>query len=305
MSLASLAITFANNLLPILLISAGGFFLGRATQIDPRPIGRVVFYLLSPALVFNLLLNNRLPLGEAGLTLLLAALVVAGMGSITLALSRLLRFDRRTTIAAMLAAMFANTGNYGLPLIAFAFGDATLAHASLYFVATSILFNSVGVLIASLGHLDLRAALLGLLKVPVLYAVIIALSLSQAHISLPLPLERVLSQLASGAIPVMIILLGLELSKVKWSGNLRNIGVVAGIRLLAGPLVGFGLAAAFGLPDPARQSLIIDAAMPSAVNNTVLANEYKLDTSFITAVIFIGTVLSPLTLTPLLVFLGN
>lgn len=279
--------------------------MGRITPIDSRAIGRVVFYLFSPALVFNLLINNRLPLGEAGLTLLLAALVVAIMGLITLVASRLLKFDRRTTIVALLATMFANTGNYGLPLIAFAFGDATLAHASLYFVATSILFNSVGVLIASLGHLDLRAALLGLLRVPVLYAVIIALTLSQMQVKLPLPLERTLSQMASGAIPLMIILLGLELSKVKWSGNLRNIGIVAGIRLLAGPLVGFGLADAFGLANPARQSLIIDAAMPSAVNSTVLANEYKLDTSFITAVIFFGTLLSPLTLTPLLVFLGN
>lgn len=305
MPLTSLATTFANNLLPILLISAGGFLMGRITPIDSRAIGRVVFYLFSPALVFNLLINNRLPLGEAGLTLLLAALVVAIMGLITLVASRLLKFDRRTTIVALLATMFANTGNYGLPLIAFAFGDATLAHASLYFVATSILFNSVGVLIASLGHLDLRAALLGLLRVPVLYAVIIALTLSQMQVKLPLPLERTLSQMASGAIPLMIILLGLELSKVKWSGNLRNIGIVAGIRLLAGPLVGFGLADAFGLANPARQSLIIDAAMPSAVNSTVLANEYKLDTSFITAVIFFGTLLSPLTLTPLLVFLGN
>ncbi len=305
MALDNLAITFVNNLLPIMLISAGGFFIGRTGAIDSRTLGRVVFYLFSPALVFNLLIHNRLPLSEAGLTLLLAALVAAIMGGITLIVSRLLRFDRRTTIAALLAAMFANTGNYGLPLIAFAFGNDSLAHAGLYFVATSILFNSAGVLIASLGHLDLRSALLGLLKVPVLYAVLIALPLSQMDITLPLALTRTLDQAASGAIPLMLILLGLELSKVKWTANMHAIGIVAGIRLLAGPLVGFALAAAFGLTSPARQSLIIDAAMPSAVNNTVLANEYKLDTAFVTAVVFIGTLLSPLTLTPLLVFLGN
>ncbi len=305
MPFSSLATTFANNLLPIMLISAGGFLIGKTTAIDSRAVGRVVFYLFSPALVFNLLLHNHLPLGEAGLTLLLAALVVAIMGLITLGASRLLRFDRRTTTAALIATMFANTGNYGLPLIAFAFGDAALAHASLYFVATSILFNSVGVLVASLGNLNIQSALLGLLRVPVLYAVVIALTLNQMRITLPLPLERTLTQVAAGGIPLMIVLLGLELSRVKWSGSLRNIGIVAGIRLLCGPLIGFGLAAAFDIQNPARQSLIIDAAMPSAVNNAVLANEYNLDSSFVTAVIFIGTLLSPLTLTPLLVFLGN
>lgn len=305
MSLSDLAATFANNLLPIILISAGGFLIGRSTTIDSRAIGRLVFYLFSPALVFNLLLHNQLPLGEAGLTMLLATLVVALMGIITLGVSRALRFDRRTTIAALIATMFANTGNYGLPLIAFAFGDAALAHASLYFVATSILFNSVGVLIASLGNLNIQSALLGLLRVPVLYAVGLALTLNQMSISLPLPLERTIGQVAAGGIPLMIVLLGLELSRVKWSGSLRNIGIVAGIRLLCGPLIGFGLAAAFGIQNPARQAFIIDAALPSAVNNAVLANEYKLDSSFVTAVIFISTLLSPLTLTPLLVFLGN
>jgi predicted permease len=45
--------------------------------------------------------------------------------------------------------------------------------------------------------------------------------------------------------------------------------------------------------------------MPSMVSATVLATEYQLDSKLVTAIVFISTLLSPLTLTPLLVFLGK
>jgi predicted permease len=60
---------------------------------------------------------------------------------------------------------------------------------------------------------------------------------------------------------------------------------------------------AFGLQGAARQGNIVEASMPAAVTTTVLATEYGLDTSLVTAIVFTGTILSPLTLTPLLVFL--
>ncbi|MDO9129892.1 MAG: hypothetical protein Q7U34_08500, partial [Anaerolineales bacterium] len=52
--------TFSNNLLPILLISGSGFLLGKFLRVEPRPLGRVTFYILSPLLVFNLLTQSQL-----------------------------------------------------------------------------------------------------------------------------------------------------------------------------------------------------------------------------------------------------
>jgi predicted permease len=103
----------------------------------------------------------------------------------------------------------------------------------------------------------------------------------------------------------MIILLGVELARVEWSRSLRAVGVGAGMRLLLGPLVGLLLAIPFGLQGAALQGNIVETATPAAVTNTVLAAEYNLDSSLVTAIVFIGTILSPLTLTPLLVYLGR
>ena len=60
MDFSALLTTFANNLLPILLVSGAGFLLGKALDIDSRSLGRVVFYVFSPILVFNLLLHTEL-----------------------------------------------------------------------------------------------------------------------------------------------------------------------------------------------------------------------------------------------------
>jgi predicted permease len=305
MFLTDLITTFANNLLPVLALGAAGFLLGSTLSIDSRSLGRVSFYLFSPVLVFNLLIHNQLPLGEMARTTGFCLTVFTAISALTLFIGWLMRLDRLALTAVVLTASFANTGNYGLPLVSFAFGEDALAHATLYFVTTSILFNTVGVLIASLGHLDLKQAALGMLKVPTVYAVILAALLNQFQIVPPLPLERTIGLAADGAIPLMLILLGVELSRVEWSHSLRPLGLSVGLRLLVGPLIGFLLAIPFGLQTAARQGNLLETAMPAAVTNTVLATEYKLDSSLVTAIVFISTLLSPLTLTPLLVYLGR
>lgn len=305
MSLDALLTTFANNLLPVLLLGAAGFLLGRALRVDSRSLGRVIFYLFSPLLVFNLILQNDLPVGEMARTMGFTLAVFASISALSLFASKLARLDRPTTVAVLLTASFANTGNYGLPLTAFAFGKNALAYATLYFVTTSILFNTVGVLIASLGHLDFKEAALGMVKVPTVYAVVLAVALNQFHVVLPLPLERAIGLAADGAIPLMLVLLGVELARVEWSHSLRPVGLGVGLRLLAGPLVGLLLAVPFGLTGAARQGNLVETATPAAVTNTVLAAEYRLNASLVTAIVFAGTLLSPLTLTPLLVYLGK
>ena len=305
MDFNALITTFANNLLPILLISGAGFLLGKTLEIDSRSLGRVVFYIFSPILVFNLLTHTELRSIEILTTMGYTFLLCFIIGLIAFLLGKLLRFERPVLMAIVLTSAFGNTGNYGLPLVSFAFGQNALAFAKLNFVTTSLLFNTAGVLIASLGHMDINTALTGLFKVPTVYAVILALLLNRFHLILPIPLARSIVLAANASIPVMIILLGLELSRIQWSHSFRAVGLSAGLRLLAGPAVGFLLAFLFGMKGPVRQGNVTESAMPAAVTTIVLATEYGLDPSLVTAMVYLGTLLSPLTLTPLLVYLGK
>jgi predicted permease len=305
MSLSTLLTTFADNLLPILLLSAAGFLLGKTLPVDSRALGRVVFYVFSPILVFNLLLHVELSSSEILSTMGYTLALCSATGVLALLFGWLFHLERPILMAIIMTAAFGNTGNYGLPLVSFAFGAQALAFASLYFVTTSILFNTVGVLLASLGHMDLRTAALGLFKVPAVYGVTLAALLNRFHVLLPTPLARTIDMAANGSIPLMIVLLGLELSRITWSHSVRPIGLSVALRLLAGPAIGLLLAGLFGFQGAARQGAVTETAMPAAVTNTILATEYGLDSSLVTAMVFIGTLLSPLTLTPLLVYLGR
>jgi len=305
MSLTELFQTFANNILPIILISAVGFILGKTFNIDARAIGRSLFYFFSPVLVLNLLITNKLPATDVARIGGLAVAVMLVSGALALAGGLRLKFERPVTISVLLTAMFANNGNYGLPLIAFAFGQQALAHSGIYFVFASLLTNTLGVLIAFLGHLDLKQAFLGMFRVPTIYAVLLAVLLNQTGLTLPTPLARTVSLTAGAAVPLMIFLLGLELRNVRWTSNLRALSLSTTVRMLAGPLLGFLFAGWLGLTGSARQAGIIEAAMSSAVATTNLAAEYKLDTSLVAATVLVSTLLSPLTLTPLILFLGK
>jgi len=303
MSFSELLTTFANNILPIFLISGTAYLIGKYLSIDSRSVGRLVFYFFAPVLVFNLITQSQLPFDEMLKTAGYAAAVMITCGLIALLGGLALHLERRALIAVILVSMFANNGNFGLPLISFAFGPAALAHSSIYFVTSGVIVNSLGVLIASLGRTNLKNSLLGLLKTPTIYALTAALVTVRFNLSLPLPLERSISLIAGGTVPMMLVLLGLELQKAQWTRNLRGLALGTSVRLLAGPVIGLIMASLFGMTGSAKQGSVLESAMPSAVINTVLATEYNLDSSLVTGTILVTTLLSPLTLTPLILFL--
>jgi len=305
MSLSTLVSTFANNILPIILLGSAGFALGKILHVDPRGLGRVVFYIFSPVLIFDLMIKNRLELREAAGVIAFTISVILTVGLITYVLGKLLKVERPALISIMITSMFANTGNYGLPLVSFAFGENVMPYAGIYFVTTTLLFYTLGVLLASLGHMNFKEAALGLFKVPMLYAVALALMVNALQIELPLALQRAVDLASDGTIPVMLVLLGLQMTQVEFSKNLRALQLSVSMRLLIAPALALLITALFGIEGFARQGAVTQASMPSMVSATVLASEYHLDSKLVAAAVFVSTVLSPLTLTPLLVFLGS
>jgi hypothetical protein len=101
-----------------------------------------------------------------------------------------------------------------------------------------------------------------------------------------------------------MVLLGVQFHTIKLKGNLAPLAAGSAIRLLASPALMIGISALFGLHGAIRQAVILEAAMPSAVINTVLATQYDADPPYVAGVVAATTLLSPFTLTPLLAFLG-
>jgi predicted permease len=302
--LSNLVALFINNLFPILLIAGIGYLLGKTIHIDPRSISRVVFYVFSPCLVFTALTSSQLTNGDllkmAGFTIS----IVVSMAVITFLIGKLMKLNRSMLAAVILTTMTINAGNYGLSLNSFAFGDEGLAHASIFYATTALCTYTLGVAVASMGTVNLKESLLRLLKVPAIYAVVLALVFISQGWELPLPLERTTTSLGNAAIPAMLILLGLQLQNNHRSKAISALTLGTGMRMIGGVALGFGFAALFGLHGAAYQAGVVEAAMPSAVLSTVLATEFEVEPAFVTSTVFITTLLSPITLTPLIAYLG-
>ncbi len=303
--MSSLARLFADNIVPIIVVAGVGFALRRFLNVDVQSVSRVAFYVCIPALVFSLLLNTQIRVTDVLRMMAFAAVIVTCVGILAWLVARLLRLPPSLTAALVLASAFMNSGNYGLSVNNFAFGQNGLAWASLFYITTSLLTNSVGVYIATVGRTSPGRALLGLLRVPAVYSIPLALLVRASGLSLPLPLARPIDLLAASAVPLMLLILGMQLAQAGLPTRIGLLTTSAGLRLLVGPAIAWLLAPAFGLIGASRQAGILEAAMPTAVFNAILALEFNIEPEFVTGAVLVSTLLSPLTLTPLIALLGG
>jgi predicted permease len=294
---------FASDILPIFLIAGVGFLLARYLGASVTTLSHTVFYALIPCLVFNLLLTSRMTGLQFGRLALLSVLILAAMGLIARVAAVPLGLSRPELSAFLLVVMFSNTGNYGLPVVLFAFGPAALAQATAFFVAGSLLTYTIGMVVAASGRRGIRGALKRIVSVPAIYAVAAAAVMSTAGLQMPAALMRPITLLSDAALPTMILVLGMQLERAQRPERPSAVLVAVVLSLVVAPFVALGLTSFIGLSGAARQAGVILASMPVAVVTTILAVEFEIAPSFVTSAVFVSTLLSPLTLTPLIAYL--
>ena len=207
------------------------------------------------------------------------------------------------TSALMITCMFVNGGNYGLSLNLFAFGTNGMARAIVFYLVSIIGMYSLGVFIASNGLARPKEAFKRVAQVPALYALVFAGLLRWQEWNAPTWLYRPVNLLGEAAIPIMLLILGMQLAKVKLRLRWQWVGLTILLRMLIMPAIAFGLASLFQLTGDARRAAITEASMPTAVIVTVLALEYDLEPTLVTEAVAITTLISPLTLTPIIAML--
>jgi hypothetical protein len=294
---------FASDILPVFLIASVGFLLARFLGASVQTLSRIVFYALVPCLVFNLLVRSSMTPLQFGRTAMLAVLVAATMGLVSRLAAVPLRLSRPEQSAFLLVVMFSNSGNYGLPVVLFAFGAEALAHASVFFITGSVMTYTIGVFLAAAGRRSGRQALAGVVRVPAIYAIAAASVVLIGGIRLPVAAMRPIGMLSDAALPMMVLVLGMQLERATIPERPGVVAAAVGLSLLVAPIVALGLAWLLGVVGPARQAGVVLASMPAAVVTTILALEFEVAPVFVTSVVFMSTLLSPFTLTPLIAYL--
>jgi len=296
--LGSLVQVFAGTVLPVLLVAGAGFVLARAVQLDGRTLGRVVFFLASPALVLRSLYNLDLDTALLQQELLLVAGVylltgvagwIAGTG-----------LERPQRTALTLSSAISNNGNIGLPVAFFALGDAGLAAATVYYTISALLTNTFGVFVASAGTAPLRQALSQSLRAPVLYATLVGLLCNRLSVPIPDSLYRAIDLLAGATIPIMLVLLGIQLSQTTLTRAQTVVWRSLLIRLGLSPAIALALCLWIGIGGVERQVMVLQAAMPTAVVATVLSTEFAAAPRLVAAAVLASTLVSVVTVSILL-----
>jgi predicted permease len=302
MNPASLLSILLNVISPIVLIAAAGYALGRGLKVEPRALARATLYIFSPALVFTSAYRSKLESEFIAITVY-AVFTTLVMGALCLVIVKVLRYDRVTASAFELSVLFFNAGNYGLPLVLFAFGEEGLARAVLFFTVVAAQTHTLAVFIAARGTARSRDAVWNVFRLPLVYAFTFGFLANQFGLVLPAPIVKAVELTGNAAVPVLLTVLGIELSRIQIQQDRGAIGIATIARLAIAPLVAFALTGALGITGITRAVCIIQASMPTAVNATILAVEFDARPNLVAGTVFVSTVASVITLTILLAML--
>ncbi len=294
--------TFIEIVLPVFLMAGMGIILRKMRQVPTGPVSQVTLYVFSPCLVFHSLSNTALSSGDlgsiAGFTIILAVLTYP----LAYIVARMLKLDRETQSGFMLTTLFMNSGNYGLPMALFAFGQAGLDRAIVFFVTQATLAGTLAVFVASRSQLDIKGALTAVFKMPLVYASLAGVAANLLNLETPQTIAEPVRILGAAAVPSMLMVLGLQIGEKLSLEQTGALIATCFMRLVVSAGAAYLLTLPFGFTGLTQQVLIIMASMPAAVVNIILATEFKAKPTFVTNAVVLGTFASLITLTLLISF---
>lgn len=296
---------FTNNILPAFLVMGAGVLVDRTLHVDKKQLSRLALYVLSPCLVFDLISKSEVDPGQFGRMIVYAIATTLAMCLVGLAVGHVLRWPTRSVDGLILSIAFTNAGNFGLSVILFTYGQPGLELASVFFVASSFTTHTLATFFANRSNGGGLAALRSVFQLPAPYAFVLALILRLMGWAPHPVIVKPVSLIAGAAVPVLLMLLGLQLSQTRIGGRYRHVSIGVFLRLIVGAGLAAAMAPLFGLQGLACQVGIVEASTPTAVSSALLAIEFDADAEFVTSVIFFSTLLSAITLTVLISLLGG
>lgn len=279
--------------LPVSLVALVGVWIGRAFPLDLRSLARVNIYALLPALVLTGLYESELAVGSAAGIVVGFLLNCGVLYIVAIALGRLFHLPLESRKSLVATTLLANSGNIGLPFILFSLGEAGLARAIVYLVASAIFIASIGPVV--LKGEGVSAGIGVTIRLPVFWATLCGLALLASNQSAPLPIDRALQLLSGAAIPTALLILGIQLSRTQLAFGRYEL-FAACLRLFISPLSAYTIGKLIGLAGLDLTVLVMQSAMPVAVNTLIWVSEFGGDKARVAKTIVLSTMMSFLTL---------
>ena len=290
----NLALTVLNITAPVFILAAVGFaWVKLGFEYRVEFVTRLTMTLSVPCLIFVALMKAEIE-PQALATLSLASfLAYALVFIIFIIIVKALKLDLSTYLAPLI---FGNTGNLGLPLALFAFGEAGLSYAVVVFAVMAILSFTIGVWIVSGG-----GSLLRVVKEPVVGATVLGAIFLLQGWQTPVFLTNALELIGQLAIPVMLITLGVAVARLETRDLGRAVWLSA-LKVVVCAVSAWMAARWFGLAPIPSAVLILQISTPVAVTSYLLAEKYGREAQPVAGLVVASTLLSVISLPLILAF---
>lgn len=274
---------------PVFLCTLVGYLWGRVVVDYPTEfVTRLIMNVGAPCLVVAVMAQVDVALAD----FLNVALVALAMLIITLLLGGVTLKALDWPVHLYLPSIgFSNSGNMGLPLCLFAFGQQGLALGLAIFVVFMVTQFTLGLLIADPQRGSLMAGLRNLFVQPVVYGALFALAMLAWQWTLPAWALHTVDMLGSLAIPLMLITLGVSLARLQTTYWRRSV-VISLMRIGGGLAVAWLCVMLFDLSGAARGVILLQGVMPTAVFNYLIARRYGEGGEAVAGVVVTSTLMS-------------
>lgn len=280
----TLALTVLQIVAPVFILASIGFAWVRlGYEYDTAFVTRLAMTMGVPCLIFAALTRGAIDADLAGR---LALATAASYGAVLLtfwAICAALRLEIRTFLAPL---TFGNTGNLGLPLALFAFGELGLGYAVVVFSVGAMIQFTLGLWIVAGGGNPLRA-----LAEPMVAATLLgALFLWQGWTP-PLFLFNAIDLIGQMGIPLMLLTLGVAVARMRPAGMLPMAGLSA-VKLVVCAGLAFLIGTSFALDPVVLGVLVMQVSTPVAVTSYLLALKYGADAPPVAGLVVVSTLMS-------------
>ncbi|WP_115992923.1 AEC family transporter [Cohnella lupini] len=297
-----------NNVLPLSVIISLGAFLHRIFNLDIKTLSKLNFYLFSPAIMFELLYETSISLQVFGQVMLFFVLFMLAQYVLLEVVVRMRRYDGGKRAAMRNSVLFYNSANYGIPINQLAFsGNAyTLSVQILIMMLQSLIPNTYGIYSVNAHKANWREIRKVILSMPVIYVIPVAFLLHGLRVPLPEFVNISVGYLSNAFIGTALFTLGVQLGSMTSIINRKlavDVGIASALRLLAGPLLAWGVVLVMGLDGLMASALIVSSAVPTSLSSVLLAVEFDNEKEFASQTVLISTVLSIVTVTAVIYLL--
>jgi len=280
---------------PVFIVALVGLAWARSgTHFDEVSISRLVLNVGIPCLVFRSLTGLDVPPAELARMAGLAASVMSMFAVGGFIVLKAMKLPAHTFLGPL---VFSNSGNIGLPICLFAFGEPGLALGMAYFAVSSTCHVVLGGPLFS-GSFSLRP----FFRSPLTWAVIITIGVIASGVTVPAWVARTTTLLGDIAIPLMLLTLGVSLSKMHPESLGRSV-TLSLVRLGLGVSAGFLLTMLLDIDGLTRKVLILQASMPVGVLNYLFAQQYGRTPEQVASLVLVSTLLSVVSIPILLAWL--